>query len=204
MLDDSLTPEERAVVERAKSFAADHVAPNAARWEWERHYPLETIKLACSAGLNTIELAKQHGGQGLTFSCKLRAFEEIAKADFAFAFALINHHNAVTRFARDGQPAQVARLLPRMIAGEVIGRCQGCHGRTGWVVVASTSIRSSCSTQYCSVTRSKSPRPVVIGWDRPASVSCTRYRRKLSSAPPVPSLPSRAGWQANWPPVSWR
>ena len=76
MLDESLTPEERAVVERAKSFAAEHVAPNAARWEWERHYPLETIKLACSAGLNTIELAKQHGGQGLSFSCKLRAFEE--------------------------------------------------------------------------------------------------------------------------------
>jgi alkylation response protein AidB-like acyl-CoA dehydrogenase len=124
MLDESLTPEERAIVERAKRFAAEHVAPNAARWEWERHYPLETIKLACSAGLNTIELAKQHGGQGLSFSCKLRAFEEIAKADFAFAFALINHHNACTRFARDGKPAQVARLLPRMLSGDLIG-CAG-------------------------------------------------------------------------------
>ena len=79
---------------------------------------------ACAAGLQTIELARQHGGQGLSFSCKLRAFEEIAKQDFAFAFALINHHNAVARFARDGQPAHVARLLPRMIAGEVIG-CAG-------------------------------------------------------------------------------
>ncbi|MGZ3342840.1 MAG: acyl-CoA dehydrogenase family protein, partial [Reyranella sp.] len=58
------------------------------------------------------------------FSCKLRAFEEIARHDFAFAFALINHHNAVARFARDGQPAHVARLLPRMIAGELIG-CAG-------------------------------------------------------------------------------
>ena len=94
MLDEVLTPEERAVVARARAFADEHVAPNAARWEWERRYPLETIKAACAAGLNTIELAKQHGGQGLSFSCKLRAFEEIAKADFAFAFALINHHNA--------------------------------------------------------------------------------------------------------------
>ena len=94
MLDEVLTPEERAVVARAKAFAEEHVAPNAARWEWERRYPLETIKAACAAGLNTIELAKKHGGQGLSFSCKLRAFEEIAKADFAFAFALINHHNA--------------------------------------------------------------------------------------------------------------
>ena len=124
MLDETLTPEERAVVAKAKAFAAEHVAPNAARWEWERHYPLETIKRACAAGLNTIELAKQHGGQGLRFSCKLRAFEEIAKADFAFAFALINHHNACARFARDGKPAHVARLLPRMLTGELIG-CAG-------------------------------------------------------------------------------
>ena len=124
MLDEVLTPEERAVVARAKQFAEEQVAPNAARWEWERHYPLEAIKAACTLGLNTIELARKHGGQGLSFSCKLRAFEEIARADFAFAFALINHHNACARFARDGQPAHVARLLPRMIAGELIG-CAG-------------------------------------------------------------------------------
>jgi alkylation response protein AidB-like acyl-CoA dehydrogenase len=124
MLDEILTPAERAVVARAKAFAEEHVAPNAARWEWERHYPLETIKAACAAGLNTIELAKAHGGQGLSFSCKLRAFEEIAKADFAFSFALINHHNACARFARDGKPEHVARLLPRMIKGDLIG-CAG-------------------------------------------------------------------------------
>jgi alkylation response protein AidB-like acyl-CoA dehydrogenase len=124
MLDEVLTPEERAVVARAKAFAEEHVAPHAARWEWERRYPLETIKAACAAGLNTIELAQRHGGQGLSFSCKLRAFEEIAKADFAFSFALINHHNACARFARDGKPEHVARLLPRMIKGELIG-CAG-------------------------------------------------------------------------------
>src|SRR5215813_5434828 len=124
MLDEVLTPEERAVVARARAFAEAHVAPNAARWEWDRHYPLETIQVACRANLHTIELARQHGGQGLSFSCKLRAFEEIAKHDFAFAFALINHHNAIARFARDGQPAHVARLLPRMVAGELIG-CAG-------------------------------------------------------------------------------
>ena len=46
MLDEVLTPQERAVVARAKAFAEEHVAPNAARWEWERLYPLETIKAA--------------------------------------------------------------------------------------------------------------------------------------------------------------
>ena len=37
---------------------------------------------------------------------------------------MINHHNACARFARDGAPAHVARLLPRMLTGEVIG-CAG-------------------------------------------------------------------------------
>jgi alkylation response protein AidB-like acyl-CoA dehydrogenase len=124
MLDEILTPEERGVVAKARAFAEEHVAPHAARWEWNRHYPLDTVRLACAQGLNTIELAKNHGGQGLSFSCKLRAFEEIAKVDFAFAFALINHHNACARFARDGQAAHVSRLLPRLIKGDVIG-CAG-------------------------------------------------------------------------------
>jgi alkylation response protein AidB-like acyl-CoA dehydrogenase len=124
MLDDFLTAEERTVVARAQAFAEEHVAPHARDWEWQRYYPLETIRQACSAGLHSIELGKQHGGQGLSFSCKLRAFEEIAAADFAFAFALINHHNAMARFARDGRPTLVKRLLPRMMAGDVIG-CAG-------------------------------------------------------------------------------
>ncbi len=124
MLDEILTAEERAVISRAKAFAEQHVAPNAARWEWERRYPLETIKAACAAGLNTIELPRAKGGLGLSFSCKLRVFEEIARHDFAFAFALINHHNALMRFARDAQPALQERLLAKMIAGEVIG-CAG-------------------------------------------------------------------------------
>lgn len=43
MLDEVLSPQERDVVARARAFAEQHVAPNAARWEWERRYPLEAI-----------------------------------------------------------------------------------------------------------------------------------------------------------------
>ena len=113
---------------RARDFAERHVASNAARWEWERRYPLETIKAACAEGLHTIELAKKHGGQGFSFSCKLRAFEEIARHDFAFAFALINHHNAVARFARDGKPAQPI-TSPATMRGSRRATCAGWPSR---------------------------------------------------------------------------
>src|SRR4029077_11834244 len=110
MLDEVLTPEERAVVARAREFAERHVGPNAARWEWERRYPLETIRAACAANLHTIELAKKHRGQVLSFSCKLRALEEPPGPVFPSPFPLITHPNPVARFARAGQPAHVARL----------------------------------------------------------------------------------------------
>jgi alkylation response protein AidB-like acyl-CoA dehydrogenase len=46
--------------------------------------------------------------------------EELARFDFAFPFALVNHHNALVRVARS--PGDVARrLVPRMLTGELIG-----------------------------------------------------------------------------------
>lgn len=115
-----LTAAERALVERAKEFGRLVVAPQAGRWEEERRQPLEALRAACAAGLASIELSPACGGQGLRFSAKLRAVEELAKYDFAFAFSLVNHHNATVRVAQ-AQPQVAARLVPRMLAGELIG-----------------------------------------------------------------------------------
>ncbi|HJQ58187.1 MAG TPA: acyl-CoA dehydrogenase family protein [Vineibacter sp.] len=122
--DATLMQPERDLIARGRAFATAQVAPNAARWEWERQHPTEAIRAACAEGLHLTELPQKHGGLGLSFSAKLRLCEEIARHDYAFSFSLVNHANATTRLARDGSPALVARLLPRMLSGEVIG-CAG-------------------------------------------------------------------------------
>jgi alkylation response protein AidB-like acyl-CoA dehydrogenase len=122
--DAALTPAERDLIARGRAFADAHVAANAARWEWERRHPTEAIRAACADGLHLTELPVKHGGLGLSFSAKLRLCEELARHDYAFAFSLVNHANALTRLARDGSAALIARLLPRMLTGEVIG-CAG-------------------------------------------------------------------------------
>jgi alkylation response protein AidB-like acyl-CoA dehydrogenase len=82
--------------------------------------PVEALREACGAGLAAIELPKEHGGLGLRFSAKLRMLEELAHFDFAFPFALVNHHNALVRVARSpGSTAQM--LVPRMLKGELVG-----------------------------------------------------------------------------------
>lgn len=118
--DAQLTPAEREIVERAREFGRRVVEPNAARWELERRVPLEALRAACAVDLARIELPQAAGGLGMSFGTKLRAVEELAKFDFAFAFSLVNHHNATVRISQ-AQPAVAARLLPRMLSGELIG-----------------------------------------------------------------------------------
>ncbi len=78
------------------------------------------LRAACAAGLAAVELPASHGGLGMSFSAKLRLVEELAKFDFSFPFALVNHHNALVRIARcDSAAAQ--SLVPRMLTGELIG-----------------------------------------------------------------------------------
>jgi alkylation response protein AidB-like acyl-CoA dehydrogenase len=120
-LADLIDDKGRAVIERARRFAAETVAPQAGQWQAARSYPLDAIAAACMAGLADIELARAAGGKELGFATKLRAFEAIAAADFAFAFALINQHNATTRIARDMAGRGVADLIGQMRRGEKIG-----------------------------------------------------------------------------------
>jgi alkylation response protein AidB-like acyl-CoA dehydrogenase len=115
-----LTPAERELVERARAFGNRMVAPHAAAWEQERCVPLAALRAACAEGLATVEVPASHGGHGFRFSAKLRMVEELAKFDFAFAFSLVNHHNALLRVTR-AAPEVASRLCPRMASGELIG-----------------------------------------------------------------------------------
>jgi acrylyl-CoA reductase (NADPH) len=99
MLDESLTPKSLPSSRRPRPLPPSMSRPTPRAGNGSGTIRWRPSRLACAAGLNTIELAKQHGGQGLSFSCKLRAFEEIAKAGLRLRLRLINHHNACARFA---------------------------------------------------------------------------------------------------------
>ncbi|MGE0660548.1 MAG: acyl-CoA dehydrogenase family protein [Reyranellaceae bacterium] len=119
-IDDRLTPEESAIVARAARFAETRIAPRSQAWQDAWAFPREALVEACGEGLAEVELAREHGGRGMGFVAKLRTYEAIARHDMAFAFSLINHHNAMTRIARDAK-GDVRELIAAMRRGEVIG-----------------------------------------------------------------------------------
>ena len=112
------TPEEAALIEQAKEFTRTAVMPNAARWEHERRYATEALKAAAELGFLRIQVPKALGGLGMRYSTKLRVTEELSRGCMAFAFALVNAHNATQRIARDGTPDQIKRYLQPLMRGE--------------------------------------------------------------------------------------
>ncbi len=118
---DSLESAERELIETAKSFARERVAPFAAGWERDRVFPLETLRAAAAAGLVGIMLPKEAGGKGITHSTAVRVLEELADADFAFAFSLWVHNNICHAVHRSGSRVLIGRFLEPMLRGERVG-----------------------------------------------------------------------------------
>lgn len=117
----TLSPAERALLEAARRFRLEQVAPHAAQWERQRQVPREAIRAAARLGLTAIEVPRERGGQGAGFLAKTLIAEELARSCAAFAFSLINTQNVASRIATQGNAAQIARYLAPLVAGERLG-----------------------------------------------------------------------------------
>ncbi len=108
------------VVARAREFATEHVARHAERWERERHYPREAIRLA-SPDLGGMIVPRELGGKGASLTTFLRMIEELAKVDIAFALAFVVHGNVAFVISQSSNARLRDRLLPGLISGATIG-----------------------------------------------------------------------------------
>ncbi len=109
------------IVERATRFAADIVAPNAAKWAREGVMQVEALKLAAAQGLLAFQAPKAWGGAETGFHDKLRLLEVLSRHSYDFAYSLTNTAGAAAHVA-DALPRAVAeRYVPAMLAGERFG-----------------------------------------------------------------------------------
>jgi alkylation response protein AidB-like acyl-CoA dehydrogenase len=118
---DALRPDERVLLAAVEEFRRDYVTPRAAQWERQRQVPREAILAAARLGLTGIEVPHELGGRGAGFVCKTLIAEELSRASMAFAFSIINTQNLAARIAASGNPAQKARFLAPLLAGEIMG-----------------------------------------------------------------------------------
>lgn len=72
--------EQRAIVDLARDFAREELAPHADVWDREHVFPVETLRKAASLGFAGIYLSEEMGGSGLGRLEAAMVFEELARA----------------------------------------------------------------------------------------------------------------------------
>ena len=117
-MDLELSEEQRAFQDTARSFAAEHLAPNAAEWDETCHFPVDALREAAKLGFAGIYVSEDYGGAGLSRLDAAIVFEELAAGCTSTA-AYISIHNMVAwMIDAFGAAEQRARWLPDLMTME--------------------------------------------------------------------------------------
>ncbi len=115
-----LTEEQRAIEDAARAFAAAEMAPRAARWDEDKHFPVETLKAAAALGFAGVYVREDVGGSALSRLDAAIVFEALAMGDVTTAAFLSIHNMAswmIDAFAADELRR---RYLPGLTAMDLI------------------------------------------------------------------------------------
>src|SRR5437868_4146757 len=117
-----LSDEYEELRKTVETFARDVVAPVIGDFYEREAFPYEIVRQMGTMGLFGLPIAEEHGGMGGDYFALCLALEELARVDSSVAITL---EAAVSLgampLARFGSPAQQARWLPGLAAGETLG-----------------------------------------------------------------------------------
>src|SRR5690242_12310964 len=117
-----LTEQQRAVVDLARQFAADEIAPHAARWDREARFDRSVAEKLGALGFLGMLIPEEYDGLGLDTLTYLLALEEIAVGDASTAVLMSVHNSLPTQMILNfGSDEQKERFLRPMARGEKIG-----------------------------------------------------------------------------------
>jgi alkylation response protein AidB-like acyl-CoA dehydrogenase len=115
-----LTEDQRAVEETARRFATERLAPHAAKWDAEEHFPVDVLREAASLGFASIYVKDDVGGSEMTRLDAAIIFEELSAGCTSTAAFISIHNMASWMIDRFGGDAQRKRFLPRLVTMENI------------------------------------------------------------------------------------
>ena len=113
-----LSDEQREVRELARRFAAEEVAPHAARWDRDHAFPREVFTHLGELGLMGVCIPQEHGGAGADYLSYCLVLEELSRADAGVGVTLAVHTGAGTLpILQHGSREQIERLVPPLAQG---------------------------------------------------------------------------------------
>ena len=123
--------------ETTRRFAANRIAPLAARIDAEDWFPTELWPEMGALGLHGITVSEEDGGLGLGYLEHVVAQEEVARASASIGLSYGAHSNlCVNQIRRWASPEQKAKYLPKLISGEHVGSLAMSEAGAGSDVVS--------------------------------------------------------------------
>ena len=119
-MDFTLSEDQRAIQDAAESFAAAEMAPHSARWDEEKHFPVDVLRQAASLGFAGIYVGEDVGGSALSRLDATLVFESLSYGDVSSAAFLSIHNMASWMIDRFGSETLRRKYLPRLTRMDLI------------------------------------------------------------------------------------
>ncbi|MCB9637831.1 MAG: acyl-CoA dehydrogenase family protein [Myxococcales bacterium] len=117
-MDFRISPAEQDIQTRARRFAREHIAPHAAQWEREEHFPAETLRAYAQEGLVGLTVPKELGGPGASTVAYALSIMELAQACSATAVTVAVSSMVAEVLSRFATPEQHQRFLSPLLKGD--------------------------------------------------------------------------------------
>lgn len=163
-----LSDEHEAFRTVVADFAAQRIAPHAADWDRDHHFPVDVVREMGELGLFGLVFPERWGGGGGDFASLCVAIEEIGRVDQSTGITLSAGvglgANPIFRFGTD---AQRERWLPDLVAGRALGafgltepdggsdagstRTKARRERGSWAIDGAKAFITNCGTPITSI-----------------------------------------------------
>jgi isovaleryl-CoA dehydrogenase len=111
-----------ALRDSVRAFADNEIAPRAAEIDRSNQFPMELWRKMGDMGLLGITVGEEYGGTGLGYLAHTIVTEEISRASASVGLSYGAHSNlCVNQIWLNGNDAQRAKYLPKLVSGEHIG-----------------------------------------------------------------------------------
>jgi alkylation response protein AidB-like acyl-CoA dehydrogenase len=127
-----LSEEHRMIRDALRAFSQERLAPNAARWDREHHFPKEELKELAQLGAFGVAVPEQYGGAGLDYVSLALVLEEIAAGDGGTSTIISVNNCPVCSIAMTyANEAQKEQWLRPLAQGELLGAFALTEPHTG-------------------------------------------------------------------------
>ncbi len=108
--------------ESVLGFAQDRIAPRADEIDRSNAFPRDLWPELGALGLHGLTVEERWGGAGMGYLAHCVAMEEVSRASASVGLSYGAHSNlCVNQIRRNGNDAQRARYLPKLVSGEHVG-----------------------------------------------------------------------------------